>query len=55
MGLGITDIIAPTHAPAELVSLIRACKAEDSTDRPTMEEICDTLEIVSEMPNYAQE
>ena len=55
MGLDITEIIVPNEAPAELVDLIRACRADDPADRPTMGEICDLLENISQMPNYARE
>ena len=40
------SILVPEQAPAELIPLIEACRADDPADRPDIGEICHWLERV---------
>lgn len=41
------DVRSPDQAPAELVSLIEDCRAENPEDRPFIEEVCKRLEATA--------
>ena len=45
--MSVHSILVPDQAPAELIPLIVACRADDPLKRPTIREICDWLEDIS--------
>ena len=44
--MSIHSIMVPDQAPAELIPLIEACRADDPLDRPDIGKICDWLEAI---------
>ena len=44
--IDIDDIKVPEEAPQELLALIKACRADEPQDRPTIAQVCEWLDKI---------